>query len=90
MKTNNATPNINIKEQMYSANIYELLKQKRKQTMTNLLGHNCEVTALPECAVSWFTGLDSILIGKVKVKNIRRRDSFENKTLKSSNNPPKL
>lgn len=34
--------------------------------MSNLLGHNCKVTALPEGAMSWFTGLDSILPGQVK------------------------
>lgn len=34
--------------------------------MRNLLGHNCEVTALPEGAESWFTGLHSILQWEVK------------------------
>lgn len=39
--------------------------------MRNLLGHNCEVTALPEGAERWFTGLDSILPGEVKREHER-------------------
>lgn len=34
------------------------------KTQEDLLGHNCEVAALPESAESWFTGLDSILPGE--------------------------
>lgn len=38
----------------------------RKQTLGNLLGHNCKVTALPEGTERRFTGLDSILLQEVQ------------------------
>lgn len=38
----------------------------RKQTLWNLLGHNCKVTALPEGTECRFTGLDSILLQEVQ------------------------
>lgn len=70
MNKNNATPKINTKEQVDLANIFELMKHIRKQTMRNLLGHNCKVTALPEGAESWFSRLDSILPGEVNKQKV--------------------
>lgn len=52
-------------------NIYDLLKQIGKKAMNDLLGHNSKVAALPEGAMSWFTGLDAILPGEVKVESKR-------------------
>lgn len=77
MNTNNPTPISRKKVKVYSVNIYELLKHIRKQTISNLLGHNCEVTALPEGAESWFSGLDSILPEEVKVESKRWKATFK-------------
>lgn len=49
-----------------TANKHKMRKHMRKQTLGNLLGHNCKVTALPEGTERWFTGLDSILLQEVQ------------------------
>ncbi len=45
-----------------------------KQTMRNLLCHDCKVTALPEGAESWFTGLDSILPVEAKSREYEMKE----------------
>lgn len=78
VNTNNATP----KKSTQNTNFTQQTLM-RNQTVCDLLGHDCKVTALPECAESRFTGLDSILPqgGRTEHETVRE---IKSQTLRSS------